>query len=40
MNGGDDARRDSVGNLFAVREGDVIVSLIEMTGRLLGPFES
>jgi hypothetical protein len=38
LNAVDDLNRDSVGNVFAVRECDVIARVIELPNRLLGPF--
>src|SRR5450755_1884847 len=39
LNAGDDPHGDAGGNLFAVRESDVIVGLIQLSGCLLGPFD-
>jgi hypothetical protein len=39
LNAGDDLHRDPGGNLLAVRESDVIMRQIQLTGRLLGLFD-
>jgi len=39
LNAGHDLHRDLDGHRVAVGESDVVVSLIELPGRLLGPFD-
>src|SRR5437660_11283827 len=39
LNASDNLHCDPHGNFLAIGEGDVIVSLIELLGRLLGPFD-
>jgi hypothetical protein len=39
LNASDDLHCDPSGNLIAVRESDVIVGLLQLPGRLLGPFD-
>ena len=39
LNASDNLHCDPHGNFLAIGEGDVIVSLIQLLGRLLGPFD-
>lgn len=38
LNGGDDLHRDTGGDSFGIGKYDVVVSLIQLPGRLVGPF--